>query len=200
MPEQNAGPFVESPADPESTAALLFRVRSGDASARDRLVRRYLEPLTRWARGRLPVAARDLADTADLVQVTLVRALNRVQEFEPRHEGAFLAYLRRILLNEIRAEMRKAFRRPGRSDLPDDLPEGRASPLEEVIGRQALEGYERGLAALSAEEREGIIMRLELGFTHQQVAEALGRPSADAARMLVARALVRLTEAMDGTC
>jgi hypothetical protein len=42
-----------------------------------------------------------------------------------------------------------------------------------------------------------VILRIEMGYTHQQVAEALGKPSADAARMLVARAMVWLTEAMD---
>jgi hypothetical protein len=42
-----------------------------------------------------------------------------------------------------------------------------------------------------------VILRIEMGFTHQQVAEALGRPTADSARMFVARALIRLAEVMD---
>lgn len=183
--------------DLESTAVLLARVRQGEAGARERLAGRYLQVLQRWAHGRLPPAARDLAETKDLVQVTLVRALNRVESFEPRREGAFLAYLRQILLNEIRAHLRRALRRPQRQPLSEDLVQPGASPLEEAIGSEALQAYEKALATLTPEEREGVVLRIEMGYTHQQVAEALGKPSADAARMLVARAMVRLAEVMD---
>ncbi len=117
--------------------------------------------------------------------------------FEPRREGAFLAYLRQILLNEIRQEVRRVARRPVRQPLADDLAGRGPSPLEAAIGSDALRAYEQALSVLRDEEREAVILRIELGFTHQQVAAALGRPSPDAARMLVARAMVRLTEAMD---
>jgi RNA polymerase sigma-70 factor (ECF subfamily) len=185
------------PDEVESTATLLARVRAGDAHARDNLARRYLATLLRWGHGRLPSHARDLSDTHDLVQVTLLKALDHVGSFEPRREGAFLAYLRTILLNEVRGELRRVARRPGRVPLSDDLAEETPSPVEQVIGRAALEAYERALDALSAEEREGVILRIEMGFTHQQVAQALGKASPDAARMLVARAMVKLAEAMD---
>jgi RNA polymerase sigma-70 factor (ECF subfamily) len=181
----------------ESTARLIAQVREGDATARERLVLRYLPALQRWAHGRLPGHARDLADTCDLVQVAFLKALDRVAAFEPRREGAFLAYLRQILLNEIRGEIRRVGRRPGREPLDDDLPAASPSPLEQAISAEAIRGYEDALATLEDEEREGLILRVELGFTHRQVAEALGKPSPDAARMLVARAMVRLIEAMN---
>jgi RNA polymerase sigma-70 factor (ECF subfamily) len=161
------------------------------------LVRRYDQILRRWAHGRLPVSARDLVDTDDLVQITLLQALNRLGEFEPRREGAFLAYLRQILLNRVRDEIRVARRRPGRAVLSEEMNAGRPSPLEEAIGREAMAAYESALAHLPDEQREAIVMRIELGFTHNQVAEALDCPSPDAARMLVARGLVRLAELMD---
>src|SRR5690606_6265763 len=89
----------------QSTATLLARVRAGDAAAREQLCAQYLPLLMRWAHGRLPAAARDLAETADLVQMTLIKALGRIDEFESRHEGAFLAYLRSALLNALRNEI-----------------------------------------------------------------------------------------------
>ena len=186
-----------TPAEVESTATLLARVRAGDRVAREHLVRRYLATLLRWGHRRLPSHARDLSDTQDLVQTTLLKALDHVGDFEPRREGAFLAYLRTILLNEVRGEIRRIARRPLRVPLSDDLAAQRPSPVEEAIGRAAIDAYEKALNGLSAEEREGVILRIEMGFTHQQVADALGRSSADAARMLVARAMVRLAEAMD---
>ncbi len=186
------------PPDLESTASLLQKVRAGSLEARERLVRRYLATLRRWAHGRLPGRARDLVDTDDLVQDTLLRALDQVEGFEPRREGAFLAYLRRILVNQIRDQVRRVSRVPGHAELPEGIADVGPSPLAEAIGAEAFQKYEAAMATLSEEEQEGVMLRIEMGFTHQQVAEALGKPSANAARMFVARALVRLAEVMDG--
>src|SRR5262249_58923219 len=93
---------VEPQSSLENTTVLLSRARGGDAQARDALFARFLPVLTRWAHRRLPNRARDLSDTDDLVQVTLVRALHRLAQFEPRREGAFLAYLPPTPLNPPR--------------------------------------------------------------------------------------------------
>src|SRR5262245_12569360 len=92
----------------ENTAVLLEGVRRGDAAARERLFARYLPVLRRWAHQRLPQDARGLRDTDDLVQDTLLSALRRVNDFEHRGEGAFLAYLRQILMNSVRDGVRRA--------------------------------------------------------------------------------------------
>ena len=180
----------------ESTTVLLARLREGDNAAREQLVARYLPVLKRWAHGRLPGYARDLSDTDDLVQVTLIRALSRVVEFEPCREGAFLAYLRRILLNTVRNEIRRSMRRPGHQALDESLPDPTPSGVERAIGRETLEEYEAALTSLPQEQREAVILRLEFGYAHPEIAEALGKPSADAARMTVARGLIRLMEIM----
>jgi RNA polymerase sigma-70 factor (ECF subfamily) len=182
----------------ESTATLLDLVRQGDRAARERLAARYLSVLKRLAHGRLPSRARDLLDTDDLVQVTLVRALDHVGTFEPRHEGAFLAYMRRILLNQIRDEIRGVSRRPGRVDMEGDLPALGRSPLEDAIGTETVERYEAALDQLNEHQREAVVLRLELGFSYQQIAEALGQSSPNAVRMMVSRALVRVGEIMGG--
>jgi RNA polymerase sigma-70 factor (ECF subfamily) len=56
--------------------------------------------------------------------------------------------------------------------------------------------YERALAALRPIDREAIIARLELGFTYDEVAQLLGKPGANAARMAFERGLVRLIDQM----
>jgi RNA polymerase sigma-70 factor (ECF subfamily) len=180
----------------ESTAALLDRIRAGDSQARERLLARYLPVLGRWVHGRLPRGARGMADTADIVQVVLYRALNRLQEFEHRHEGAFFAYLRQIVLNAIREEIRRAQRRPSAPEPPDELTDAGASVVEQAIGHEVLECYERALLELTAEQREAVILRLECGLSYPEIAESMGKPSANAVRMLVVRALVTLAEAM----
>jgi DNA-directed RNA polymerase specialized sigma24 family protein len=70
------------------------------------------------------------------------------------------------------------------------------SPLEEAIGREAVERYERALQRLRPEEREAIIARVEMGYRYEELAEMLGKPTADAARKTAQRALVRLAEEM----
>jgi RNA polymerase sigma-70 factor (ECF subfamily) len=68
--------------------------------------------------------------------------------------------------------------------------------LQHVIGAETLERYHRALDRLEAQDREAIIARVELGQSWAEVAAALGKPSADAARMAVSRALKRLAEEM----
>jgi len=181
----------------ENTAVLLESARGGDAQARERLVARFLPLLQRWAHGRLPSHARGLADTDDLVQVSLLRALDHLEGFEMRREGAFLAYLRRILMNSLRDEIRRSKRRPGESLDGHDLVSADRSLLEQQVGRDTMEAYEAALTRLTEAQREAVIMRLEFGYSYPQVAEAMGRTTPNAARMLVARALVQLAEEMD---
>lgn len=186
-------------ADVESTVTLIDRARRGDEAALERLFARHLKPLRRWASGRLPRWARDLTDTDDLVQDTLLQTFKRMEDFEPRGAGALQAYLRQAVLNRIRDELRRKARRPAMADLDDVdamVTDACRSPLEEAIGHEVVERYERALQRLRPEEREALIARLELGCSYEELAEALGKPTADAARKAAKRALVRLAEEM----
>jgi len=186
-------------ADPasETTVRLVERIRDGDELARTILIERYFTALHRWARGRLPRYARAEMNTEDLVQETMVRALSRLDGFEARETGSFLAYLRQVLKNRIRDEIRKVQRRPQQEGLDESIEEPAPSPVEMAIGAETWERYEAALHRLPRQQQEGVIMRLELQFSHQQVAEALGLASANAARMMVSRAIVRLAELME---
>jgi RNA polymerase sigma-70 factor (ECF subfamily) len=180
----------------ESTLDLLERLRAGDREALERICARYYPALRRWASGRLPGWARDLRETDDLVQETLVRTLQHVDSFENRGEGALAAYLRQAVLNAVRDEMRRVGRRPAAVEPRADEASPGASPVEEAIGNEWVERYESALASLRDEEREAIVLRVEMELAYEEVASALGKPTANAARMTVSRALVRLAEAM----
>jgi len=193
------GDSKPSSSDLASTTDLLRRAREGDAQALDDLIRRHVTPLRRWARGRLPRWTRDLRDTEDLVQETLAQTLRHLNDFEPRHEGALQAYLRQALINKVRDEVRRVGRYPTPAAIEEDdeHADRSASPLDEAIGREAVERYEGALQRLRPEEREMIIARVELQQSYAQIAAAHGKASPDAARMAVTRALVRLAEEMD---
>jgi RNA polymerase sigma-70 factor (ECF subfamily) len=179
-----------------SSLRLLERAQAGDRVALDSLVERYLPRLQRWASGRLPRWARDIADTQDLVQETVFQTFRRIEKFESRGEGALLAYLRQAILNRVREELRRAKRRPPRSELESEVEDNVRSPLERAIGQEALERYERALARLRTEDRELIVARIELGYTNQEIAELLDKPTPNAARMAAERAIIRLAKEM----
>jgi RNA polymerase sigma-70 factor (ECF subfamily) len=184
------------PSEGESTLDLLQAARHGDGRALDRLLRRYLGPLHRWARGRLPGWARSLLDTDDLVQEVLLQTLGRLDSFEPRGEGALQAYLRQAVLNRVQDEVRRARRSPVATSIPDGAADPAPSPLEEAVGREVVQRYEAALQRLRPQDREAIVARVELGLGYDRVAEALGKPSIEAAQMAVSRALVRLAREM----
>lgn len=178
----------------ESSVTLLRLAKAGDPVALNRLCERYLPRLRSWARGRLPRSRQDLLDTDDIVQETLLRTIQRIEDFEPRGDGALQAYLRQALLNRVRDEARRAKRRPAPKELADEHADRAASPLEEAIGAEALERYDAALRRLRDDDREAIVARIEMDLSYEELARALGKPSADAARMAVSRALVRLAK------
>ena len=185
-------------ADPSATSSLVLleQARSGNHAALNRLLQRYLPRLTRWASGRLPRWARDMSDTDDLVQDTLVRSVNNLSRFQPQGDGALQAYLRTAVMNRIRDEVRRHGRQPEPAVLDSALPGDGTSPLEQAIGRELLAKYDRALDRLPVEDREAVIARIEMGCSYLEIAEATGRATPDAARMAVSRALVRLAKEM----
>lgn len=173
----------------DSTLALVTRARGGDRAALEVIAERYQSALARFAHGRLPSAARGLVETDDIVQMAVMRTLERLDTFVATYRGSLLAYLRRAVLNQIRDEIRRSQRRPHGDGVPDELPAASRDPLEEAISNQSLERYEAALAALPADQQEAFMMRIEMNCGYREIADALGRPTAEAARMLVRRAI-----------
>ena len=182
--------------DLETTQDLLGRIRDGEADARDRLVQRFLPVLRRWARGRLPFHSRGLVETDDIVQDALLRALGNIDSFEPTRPGSFLAYLHQILLNRVRDAILRDNRRRNREEAAVETLLQREEILEKSLGVGSLSAYESALDRLDAEQQQAVILRVEFGFRYPEIARVLGRPSTNAVRMQVTRALVRMAEIM----
>lgn len=186
------------PSSDESTStALLCRARAGDEEARERLYRRLLPILCRWAHGQVPAKARAFLDTDDLVQETLTETLLQVREFEPRQDHGLHLYLRAALRNRIRDALRHAYRGPTALEaLHDSMPGDGPSPFDEAAGDETRHRYEAALADLQEAERVMVVARLEFGLSWRDVAALANRPSEDAARVAVGRALVRIAARM----
>jgi RNA polymerase sigma-70 factor (ECF subfamily) len=177
---------------PQTTQDLIRKVQDGDRLALDDLCRRYLRPLQRWARNRLPSRARDLLDTEDLVQDTLLKTVRNIEAFDPGRSGGLHAYLRMALDNRIRDEFKRAHRAPAVEEIGPDRPAPGPSALQEALGEEALARYERALQRLDPLVRETVIARVEFGLSYREIADALGDATPDAPRMRVTRALARM--------
>ena len=181
---------------PDSSVDLLLKAQAGDEDALNDLLARYLPRLQRWASGRLPFGVRTMLDTGDLVQDAVINALRHLNTFEIRTDGALQAYLRRAINNRITDLYRRAGRRPTRLEMPEDIVAPSPSPLEAAIGAESLANYDRALDSLKEGDRQAIVLHVELGLDYREIATQLGKPSVDAARMTVTRAIARLAEEM----
>lgn len=168
--------------DDHSTRDLLEQARRGDLPARERLAARLLTRLGRWARGKLPAAARDKFDTMDIVQECVMRTMMRLEAFEWRHDRSLESYLRPAIRNRIRNEVRRVGLRPFMVESTGEERDPSISPLDEVF---------------ADEEREAVRLRLDEGWEYARIAAATGLPSADAARMAVARALAKVARELE---
>ena len=192
----NRGGNSSASGSAEASFALLLRAKTGDEQAREALFTRYLPRVRRWAHGRLPANSRSLLNTDDLAQEVMCRAFLSLETFEPRHEGAFQGFLRQVMMNLVRDQVRGANRRPTGELIEDEHFADGPSPMELAIGQEALDRYEAALQRLKPQERELIVARCELDFSHEEIAALFDKPTSSAARVAVGRALARLAEEM----
>lgn len=175
--------------------ALLHAARSGDRAAQQDLYARCLPLMRRWARGWLPRTHRGLNDADDLVQNAMLRTWHRLAAFEVRGASSFLAYLHQVLLNEVRAELRRCGRQGISVECDETLPCAGDSPVDQVLQRERESAYASALRSLSGRQRRHIELRVEHGMSFGEIA-ALTGGSKDGARMMVARALRSLSQCM----
>ena len=99
----------------------------------------------------------------------------------------------RIAHNTFANQHRAASRQ--RASLPDDLPASQQGPVEEVLGREALEGLAEAVAGLPTDFRAALLLRVEEGLSFRQVAAVLGITE-ETARWRVFKARQKLLEQM----
>jgi len=188
-----------SPSDspPDETTRLLAQARAGDRDALEQLFAKHIPLLRRWAAGRLPGWARRGVDTSDVVQDTVIATLSRLDAFEPRGEGTLQAYLRRAVMNAIRSLLRRANSAPQMLELDERAGGVGPSPLDLAVGNEMIARYQVALTRLTDIERDAVVGRVEFGLSYPALAELLDRPSPDAARMIVTRALMKVIRDME---
>ena len=88
---------------------------------------------------------------------------------------------------------------PGPSSYRETPADAKTGPLEEAIARESYERYGAALRRLRPADRRLVIGRIEMQWSYAEVGARFSKPSPDAARMAVHRALRRLTDFLDPT-
>lgn len=180
----------------DSTRGLFSRAKKGDLEAREKLWKRLRERLCRYAHGRLPKRLRSLMETEDVVQDALAQTFRRIDLFDPKHSGAFGVTLFVTIKNCLIDQHRRASRQPAASETATGLIAGGLSPMEEVIEKEKLKRVITARSKLSEEDQALLSARLDLDLGFSDVALLFGKPSPDAARVAVQRAIARLVKKM----
>jgi RNA polymerase sigma-70 factor (ECF subfamily) len=170
--------------------------------------RNYLRLLARTA---IDHTLRGKADPSDLIQETMLKAINNFGAFRGDSEPELAAWLRSILaqnLTDLARHYRTAKRSVQRELSLDELMERSSQTYNRLFASDGRSSSEltsprdhgvvlaEALAQLSDEQREVIILRSLEQLPWDDVGRRVGR-SADAARMVWARALKSLRGKID---
>lgn len=182
---------------------LIRQASSGDREAADVLARRYEGPLREWIHRRLGPELRAQADTEDLLQSTIVAALDDLPGLSFRGEDAFVAWLaavaeRRILMKARHHRARKRdVRRQRPMEAAAGVPGDFTSPTQGAVRRELAEGIERALKELPPRERRVVELHSFQGRGFDEVAQELGLSGKSAAYRIFERALKNLGRLLD---
>ena len=191
------------PMDRAESTALLRAARAGSADALDQLYAQVVGRLLGVIRVRMGPSLRARVESRDILQATLLRSFERIDQFEGDTGRSLMSWLTRIAENEIRDRADHAHR--ARRDVAREVPLEPAaaqvaarvrSALSQVVLSEETERIEQAIESLDPSHREVILLRKyeELGF--KEIASRMGR-SEDACRMLLARAMAALTLALE---
>ncbi|MHB8903382.1 MAG: sigma-70 family RNA polymerase sigma factor [Thermoguttaceae bacterium] len=188
-------------------AELLTQAVRGDREALSQLLLLHYDHLQQHIERRLPDDLRRHVAADDILHQAMVRAAGAIGQYEPRHENAFLGWLKTIADNLVR-DARKKKERQRRAGSHDGDGHGSSwvALVEKIAGQgstpsgNAVQGdnarrLRAALAALPDDYREVIQRHYLLDQPLQQVALAMGGTKGSV-RAMCYRARKRLRELM----
>jgi len=187
-------PFATSGWDDQSLTSLLAKARSGNDVARGRLMaalKRYLDFV---AHRQFDQRLQAKMGPSDIVQQSMMRAIDHLDEFQGQSIQDFRGWLRQILINEarqmkrdLRAQKRDVGREQSLADswsgkfqpeLLDSLP----TPSTRAAEEEQQAEIQHALACLSDEQRQIIVWRSWDGLSLDTISQRLGVSVSTASR------------------
>jgi RNA polymerase sigma-70 factor, ECF subfamily len=189
----------------QESTALLRAARDGSPEALGQLYERCAGRLLAIIRLRMGRDLRARLESRDILQNTLLKSFQHLDQFEGGDGASLMAWLARIAENEIRdqADFQHRQRRDVAAAISIDDSQAPAlaarvrSALSLAIVSEETERLERAVESLDPDHREIIVLRKFEDLSFREIGARMGR-SEDACRMLLARALTALTMALRG--
>jgi RNA polymerase sigma-70 factor (ECF subfamily) len=183
-----------------NTDSLLLKARSGSADALDAVFERCVARVLTLVRLRLGRRLRERLESRDVLQAVMLKALRGFARFNGRNGAAFMAWLARIVENEVRdqADFHARLRRDARREVAlddaalDNLPNRARSLTSRLLLDERLERLATALESLAPDHRAVIVGRYLEELSFEELGRRLER-SPDACRMLLARGMTALT-------
>ena len=184
--------------DADAFAAVLARARARDPEAVEQVLVRTESRLRAYVEARLGAELRASLRNSDVLQNSYLQMLDALPTFDGRTEDDFVAWVTRIIENDIRrqhrwfgAKKRKVPRSSERNALARILLDPPLTPSAELGGRERTALVRRALERLEPDYAEVIRLALLEELPHKDVAARIGR-SEGACRMLLLRARAAL--------
>jgi len=166
---------------------------SGDRVALTSVLESVQEPIVRYCRGRIGAGERHLFSADDVAQEALMAVMTALPRYQDQGRP-FMAFVYGIAAHKVADAMRVAGR--VKADPVEQLPEvvqmtggPEQSPLDADASRQ----MKALLALIPEKQREVLILRLVVGLSAEETAEAVGS-TPGAVRVAQHRALAKLKE------
>ncbi|WP_246078933.1 sigma-70 family RNA polymerase sigma factor [Modestobacter excelsi] len=183
----DAAAVLAPPEDQRAVWELVRRAQAGDAEGFGELYDRYVDVVFRYLFHKVG----NRATAEDFTSETFVRALRRIDSltFQGRDVGAWLVTIaRNIVLDHVKSSRH-------RLEVPTadmrDADRATAGPEETVLQRLADAELMAGVAQLSDEQRECLLLRFVQGLSVAETAAAMGKKDG-AVKALQHRAVRRL--------
>ncbi len=172
-------------------ALLIKKYKKGDSGAFDEIVERYSDMVYNTVYFRV----RSKEDAEDLTQETFLKLWKSLPSF--REESKLSTFIYKIAVNTCIDHARKKAGKDtdslslyeengeysGQLDVPTDDPS--AIPEKAALDREIRDVVKDGIASLSDEGREVIVLRDVLGYSYNDIAEKLGVPEGTVKSRLV---------------
>ena len=180
------------PANLDPDAALMLRVKQGDAAAFTTLVEKYKQPVMNLAWRTL----RDATEAEDLAQNVFVQVYKSAERYQPA--AKFSTWLFTIARNLCLNEIRRRSRHPAESldqthDGTDDQPlhqvedQRETSPPDHLLRGELEKKVEAALAALPENQRTALLLCRQEELSYEEIAKVLDC-SLSATKSLIHRA------------
>lgn len=167
--------------------------RRGDRVALTSVLESVQDPILRYCRGRIGVGERHLFSADDIAQEALMAVMTALPRYEDQGKP-FMAFVYGIASHKVADAMRAAGR--VKADPVDSVPDVGSlvgGPEQAALDSDASRRMKALLATLPEKQREVLIMRLVVGMSAEETAEAVGS-TPGAVRVTQHRALGKLKD------